>query len=83
MTLEVPVYLSPLVSVRLILSAWEWREAEPEYPGLGKSYRVESEEIAENKEGEFSTIWGRCRGGLIFKVMYSIVAALYEWPPTV
>lgn len=50
MTLEVQVYLSPLVSVHLILSAWEWREAEPEYPGLGKSYRVESEEVAETKE---------------------------------
>lgn len=35
-TLEVQVCLSPLVSVLLILSAWEWREAEPENPGLGK-----------------------------------------------
>lgn len=85
-TLEVRVYLSPPVSVLLILSAWEWREAEPETPGLGIRYRVVSEETAETKEevkAECSTIWGRCRGGFIFRVMYSIVAALYECPPTV
>jgi len=84
---EVHVYQCLPCAVLLILSSCGWQEAKPVSANrancLTDSERGEKKSLTEEAGFKAHTICGLCIGGFIFSITYSIVAAVYECPPTV